>query len=112
MIQIENLSKEFLGKETLKVLTNINLQIADGDFVAIIGPSGCGKTTLLNIIGELDYSTSGNINFNKSDPTFGFIFQTPSLLEWRTVEENIRLPLEIKQINKNIKRRKAISKTC
>lgn len=102
MIKVNNLSKDFVGKEKLSVLKDIDLQIDEGDFVAIIGPSGCGKTTLLNIIGALESSTKGTISFDDASPEFGFVFQTPALLDWRTVEENICLPLEIKEKNKKV----------
>ena len=102
MIKIKDLSKEFLGKEKLQVLRDIDLEINKGEFIALIGPSGCGKTTLLNITGALEEPTKGKIAFSDSSPEFGFVFQNPALLDWRTVEENIRLPLEIKNNQKNI----------
>jgi len=87
---------------SLSVLDNISLQITEGEFISIIGPSGCGKTTLLKILGGLLLPFHGNIivKNNSLDVAvkrrdFGFIFQNPVLLPWRTVLQNIELPLEI-----------------
>ena len=76
------------------VLSDIDLTIADGEFIAITGPSGCGKTTLLNIIAGLDQDYQGEISLQKDnshDIDCAYVFQNPSLLAWRSVEENIRL---------------------
>lgn len=87
---------------SLDVLSDISFQIKKGEFISIIGPSGCGKTTLLKIIGGLISPFGGNIAIeNKSlniaikRRAFGFVFQNPVLLPWRTVLQNIELPLEI-----------------
>lgn len=90
-----------------QALNNVNLDIAKGDFVAIMGPSGCGKSTLLNIIGLLDNPTSGNYlldgiemgSLKESQRTsqrkgrIGFVFQSFNLIDELTVAENIELPL-------------------
>lgn len=83
-------------------LSDVNLQIADGEFVSLIGPSGCGKTTLLRIIADLERPTAGSITVNGLTPEgarlgrqYGYVFQAPALYPWRTVERNVRLPLEI-----------------
>lgn len=87
---------------SLDILDNISFQIEKEEFVIIIGPSGCGKTTLLKIIGGLISPSSGNITIKSNSldmaikkHTFGFVFQNSVLLPWRTVLENIELPLEI-----------------
>ena len=84
------------------VLQDINFQIAHGEFICLIGPSGCGKSTLLRLIGGLIEPTSGSIRIDSLTPVeaqakkaFGFVFQQPSLLAWRTVSDNVRLPLEV-----------------
>jgi len=76
------------------VLSNIDLSLADGEFIAITGPSGCGKTTLLNIIAGLDQDYDGEIALQKDsnhDIACSYVFQNPSLLAWRSVEQNIQL---------------------
>ncbi|MDP7033924.1 MAG: ABC transporter ATP-binding protein [Planctomycetota bacterium] len=79
------------------ILEAIDLQIEDGEFVSILGPSGCGKSTLLRVIAGLTPPTHGTVQVgeNTRAPRLGFVFQEPALLPWRTVRENIRLPLEL-----------------
>ena len=81
------------GRAAQPVLRNVKLAIAPRSFLVITGPSGCGKSTLLNIVAGLDDDYQGHIRFAATDPRLAFIFQTPRLLPWRTVEENIALPL-------------------
>ncbi len=83
-------------------LSKVNLEVAEGDFVSFIGPSGCGKTTLLRVIADLEQATSGTIMVKGMSPAearlkraYGYVFQAPGLLPWRTVEQNVALPLEI-----------------
>lgn len=88
------------------VLEDINLAIEHGEFLCLIGPSGCGKSTLLRLVGGLIEPTSGEIHIDHLTPAeaqankeIGFVFQEPSLLPWRTVADNIRLPLEVNRQN-------------
>ena len=83
-------------------LKDVDLGIQKGDFVSFIGPSGCGKTTLLRVIADLEHPTSGSITVNGMTPeqarlerAYGYVFQAPALLAWRTIERNVGLPLEI-----------------
>jgi NitT/TauT family transport system ATP-binding protein len=83
-------------------LEGIDLDIAQGEFVSLIGPSGCGKSTLLRIIGDLTGPTRGEVVVNRKpadrarrDRDYGMVFQAPVLFEWRTVEDNVKLPLEV-----------------
>lgn len=78
-------------------LQNLRFSVKPGEFVCVLGPSGCGKTTLLNIIAGLDSDFSGEVNGGgkpgMASPVIGYVFQTPRLLPWRTVAENIQLVL-------------------
>jgi NitT/TauT family transport system ATP-binding protein len=83
-------------------LTDVNLAIEKGDFVSFIGPSGCGKTTFLRVAADLEQPTAGTITVNGMSPdearrnrAYGYVFQAAGLFPWRTIERNIRLPLEI-----------------
>ncbi len=101
MISIKSITKEF--KKTFgitKVIDAVDLDIQKGEFVTVFGPNGSGKTTLLNIIAGLDKPDSGEVlidNKKPEDAHVGFVFQNynESLFPWRTVQENIMLPLEI-----------------
>ena len=102
-VQLSEVSKTFrAGDAELEALRDITLDVASGGFLSLLGPSGCGKTTLLRIIGGLLEPTSGHVSVGGQSPSeaqagkaLGFVFQDPSLLPWRTVVENIRLPLEV-----------------
>ena len=90
------------GPQRLHALDGIDLTIGRGDFVSIIGPSGCGKSTLLRIIGGLQHPSEGRVMIDgrpprdlQRDKQLGFVFQDPSLLPWRNVVENVRLPLQV-----------------
>ncbi len=90
------------GDGPVFALADVNLTVADGEFVSLIGPSGCGKTTLLRIIADLERPTAGSIMVNGLTPNqarlkrqYGYVFQAPALYPWRTVEKNVMLPLEI-----------------
>ena len=83
-------------------LKDVSLEVEEGDFVSFIGPSGCGKTTLLRAIAALEIPTKGHLTVNGKSPDdaridreYGYVFQAAGLYPWRTVEENIKLPLEI-----------------
>ena len=80
----------------VQALSNVDLDIAEGDFVSFIGPSGCGKTTLLRVIADLEQPTAGTILVNGVTPEqarlqrhYGYIFQAPALYPWRTIERNV-----------------------
>ncbi|QJT79701.1 ABC transporter ATP-binding protein [Kosakonia sp. MUSA4] len=86
-------------------LQDINLTIRQGEFVSFIGPSGCGKTTLLRVIADLEPITSGDVLVNDMSPSearqagaYGYVFQAPVLLPWRTVVANVKLPLQIQGV--------------
>lgn len=103
VVRIADLDKRFgQGAGAVVALTGIDLTIARGEFVSLIGPSGCGKSTLLRLIGDLTQPTAGTVEVNgktaeraRLDRDYGMVFQAPVLFDWRTVEENVQLPLEI-----------------
>ena len=83
-------------------LSDVDLEVAPGEFVSFIGPSGCGKTTLLRVIADLEQPTGGTIAVNGMTPrearlnrAYGYVFQAAGLYPWRTIEKNVRLPLEV-----------------
>ncbi len=91
-----------VGEQRTLALDQIDLDVPRGGFVSLIGPSGCGKTTLLRAIADLEQPTSGVLNVNGMSPlearlarAYGYVFQVPALFPWRTVERNVRLPLEV-----------------
>lgn len=90
------------GRKQVVALQDVDLTVADGEFVSLIGPSGCGKSTLLRLVADLDTATSGEIRvFGKVarqarlDQDYGIAFQQAGLLPWRTVAGNIELPLKL-----------------
>lgn len=89
----------------VRALHNVDLEIGSGEFVSLIGPSGCGKSTLLRLIGDLLQPSSGRIQVNGKTPRqarlsreYGIVFQQPVLYEWRTVMQNVQLPLEVMHV--------------
>ncbi|HEX4407438.1 MAG TPA: ABC transporter ATP-binding protein [Xanthobacteraceae bacterium] len=102
-VQAQSVSLTFETSDgEVQALSNVNLEVAQGDFVSFIGPSGCGKTTLMRVIADLERPTSGTIFVNGVTPEkarlgrhYGYVFQAPALYPWRTVERNVALPLEI-----------------
>jgi NitT/TauT family transport system ATP-binding protein len=102
-VDVRNVSLTFETADgQVDALSNVSLQIADGEFVAFIGPSGCGKTTMLRVIADLQQPTSGTLLVNgmsaeqaRLERRYGYVFQAPALLPWRTIEKNLKLPLEV-----------------
>ena len=85
-----------------EALSNIDLDIAEGEFVALLGPTGCGKSSLLRLVSDLVEPTSGTVSIRGAPAiaarrlnAFGFVFQDPALLSWRTAIGNVQLPLEV-----------------
>jgi NitT/TauT family transport system ATP-binding protein len=96
------------GASATVALSGISFDIGRGEFVSLIGPSGCGKSTLLRVIGDLTNPTSGTVEVNgkpagraRLDREYGMVFQSPTLFDWRTVEDNVRLPLELLGMNRS-----------
>ncbi len=122
VLQLENLSKTYtLGKHDVPALSNLNLTVNAGEFVAIMGPSGSGKTTLLNVIGCIDKPTKGKVLLDGIDATalpenqlykirrdkMGFVFQTFNLLPYLNARENVELPMEGRGKSKSEQRQRA-----
>jgi putative ABC transport system ATP-binding protein len=123
VVRIQNVHKEYRrGSERIDVLQGINLEIPQGDFLALMGPSGSGKTTLLNLIGGLDRPTSGTVEVagepisRLSDGQLakwrsrhiGFVFQFYNLLPVLTAEKNVELPLLLTSLS-GAKRREHVA---
>jgi NitT/TauT family transport system ATP-binding protein len=108
VIAARHLSLTFITNDgPVHALSNINLDISEGEFVSLIGPSGCGKTTLLRVIADLEQPTGGTISVNGMTPSqaresraYGYVFQQAALFPWRTIEANIALPLEVAGLDK------------
>src|SRR5205809_7737650 len=103
IIAIDHITKIYeSGGGPMTALQDISLTIAPGEFISLIGPSGCGKSTLLRLIGDLTQPTAGMIEVNgktarraRLDRDYGMVFQAPVLFDWRTVQGNVELPLEV-----------------
>jgi NitT/TauT family transport system ATP-binding protein len=103
-IDVKGVDKVFASNDHGKTvaLQDVSFQIRIGEFVSLIGPSGCGKSTLLRLVSGLADASAGEITVNDLAPRdarrkrlFGIVFQSPVLFDWRTVENNVALPLQI-----------------
>ena len=114
LYQLRDVSKRFTkAKETLTIFDNLNMDIPEGDFVAMMGPSGSGKTTLLNILGGIDKVTGGEVNFDGKRidgysegelsawraANVGFIFQFYNLMPMLSAAQNVELPLMLTSLS-------------
>ena len=104
VVRLAHVDKAFerSGGASTLALSDISLDIAAREFISLIGPSGCGKSTLLRVIGDLIEPTNGEVIVNgkparraRLDRDYGMVFQAPVLMDWRTVEDNVKLPLEV-----------------
>jgi len=103
VVDAQNISLTFETADgRVEALSNVSLQVAEGEFVSFIGPSGCGKTTMLRVIADLQQPSSGTLLVNGMSAeearlarSYGYVFQAPALFPWRTIEKNLKLPLEI-----------------
>ncbi len=123
MIKLDHIEKVYRTDRIETVaLSNVNLQIAEGEFVSVMGPSGCGKSTLLNLIGLLDVPTKGHVQINGSPITsyrdrelagirnreIGFIFQTFHLVSDLSVSDNVQVPLLYRKASNAERRARAL----
>lgn len=96
LMKVNNVKKSFntINGE-IEAIKNIDLEIKDGEFIAIVGPSGCGKSTLLSILANLEEASSGNIIYDNSNPKIGYMLQDDALLDHLTIMDNACLGLKI-----------------
>jgi NitT/TauT family transport system ATP-binding protein len=114
-VELAGVGKTFVTRRGQVVaLQDIDLTIGRGEFVSLIGPSGCGKSTLLRVIGDLLEPSTGRVQVNgksarraRLDQDYGFAFQQAGLLDWRTVQANIELPLELHGVDRAKRRARA-----
>ena len=108
-LTVQDLSVVFADNNGgLQALENISFTVLPREFICFLGPSGSGKTTLLRVLANLLRPTSGVVNFAQSrQPKIGMVFQQPSLMPWRSVLDNIKLPLELEGVDESIARKKA-----
>ena len=115
LIEVGRLEKYFQSYDGAEVhaLADINFTIDEGEFISVVGPSGCGKTTLLRVLAGLIAKTSGTVNLagsavNGPSRDVGIVFQSPILLPWRSVLDNVMLPIEILKLNRADYRKRAL----
>ena len=102
-VEVRNASVVYQTADSpVHALSDIDLDIREGEFVSLIGPSGCGKTTLMRVIADLEKISAGSVLVNGVSPhearlarAYGYVFQSPALFPWRTVLANVTLPLQI-----------------
>ena len=102
------------GPDSVRALDEITVTLADGEFVSVVGPSGCGKSTLMKLIAGLYPPSGGTINYRgeavkKPQRGMGIVFQTPVLLPWLTIIENVLLPIRVLKMNKAIATERALN---
>jgi NitT/TauT family transport system ATP-binding protein len=110
-IRVENVTMVYDGRgDGVIALERVNMHVPTGQFASIIGPSGCGKSTLLRLIADILQPHSGEVTLGgdtpraaRHDHALGFVFQSPTLLPWRTVRQNVELPLDV--VGRNSTRR-------
>lgn len=118
ILEIRNIYKVFMKEESeFLALEDVNLQVADGEFMCILGPTGCGKSVTLQIVAGLLEQTSGVVYLDGVEergpgPHKGMVFQEYALLPWRNVRENVEIGLEIKGISKAERARIAEEQLC
>lgn len=104
IVSLRGVAKAF-GQRS--AIADVDLDVDDGEFLAVLGPSGCGKTTLLRLIAGLDAPTAGTVSGRDLDPAEGgiaYVFQDPTLLPWATVFDNVYLPLRIAGVARSVAR--------
>lgn len=115
LLELHNVTKRYdaQGEQKVSVLSDVNLAIGEGEFVAVLGPSGSGKSTLLRIIAGLVNATSGSVVYlgrkvEGTNPGMSMVFQSFALFPWLTVQENVELGLRYKELSAQDKKQKAL----
>jgi NitT/TauT family transport system ATP-binding protein len=116
VVELRELSKTYRArgsKEQIRAIESVTLDVISGEFLSIVGPSGCGKSTLLKIIAGLTSPSSGHVRLDRQWSTrgnpIGMVFQSPVLLPWRSILDNVLLPADIaRQRNQYEKRAKKL----
>lgn len=108
-LRLVNISKSFYGRnQVFEAVKDITLDVRVNEFLVLLGPGRCGKTVLLNIISGLDSPTMGSVEFARDTAQeVGFVFQKTAILPWKTVMENVELPLQLLGVKKRERREKA-----
>lgn len=114
-VVIDHVTKRFDARDgSVVAVDDVSFDVPPGSFVSIVGPSGCGKSTLMRMVGGLAQPTSGHLEVEGSTPLevrrqrrFGVVFQRPELFEWRTIEDNVALPLQICGVGRSERRQRA-----
>ncbi|KGA97580.1 nitrate ABC transporter ATPase [Alkalihalobacillus alcalophilus ATCC 27647 = CGMCC 1.3604] len=114
LLKISNVSKVYNGE--IVALTDMNLDVKEGEFISFVGPSGCGKSTIFKIIAGLSEPTTGTVELTTQtskkeslDRTeIGFVFQHATLLPWKSVLDNVTLPLELKGVSKKERQKQGL----
>jgi ABC-type nitrate/sulfonate/bicarbonate transport system ATPase subunit len=105
-MKVENVSKTFFGaKDYFTAIEDVSLDVCDGEFLVVLGPGRCGKTVLLNIMSGLEEQTEGKIIYDGKEwkglnPEIGMVFQKLALMPFKTVIQNVELPLKFKGVEK------------
>ena len=113
ILQVDGLEMEYDQQGgPLVVLADVSFEVGEGEFLALVGPSGFGKTTLLHLLAGLETPAAGRVKLAGREVDcpcreVGMVFQEPTLMEWRTVEGNIMLPLEVIGVGREIAKQKA-----
>ena len=114
ILSVKNLSVHFPESNggssdgRLHALDNISFEVQPREFICFLGPSGSGKTTVLRILANLLQPTSGHVQFQRTHPKIGMVFQKDSLMPWRSVLDNIKLPLEVEGVDEVNARERAL----
>ena len=114
VIHVKGLRKEYgTPRGTVLALDGIDFTVGEGEFVAVVGPSGCGKSTLLKILAGLLPATRGEVNLRSVPITgprrdIGVVFQSPVLFPWRTVLDNVLLPVDVQRLGRDHNRSRAL----
>ncbi|HXC56089.1 MAG TPA: ABC transporter ATP-binding protein [Rhizomicrobium sp.] len=98
LLSLSGIAKKF--DSGTQAIGRLDLEVADGEFVSLVGPSGCGKSTALRIVAGLLTPDAGTVRFAHGKPALGFVFQEPTLMPWASTLGNVRLPLDLKHMNR------------